>query len=153
MGHSLPLISPDTTFSSVEASIAQSVNAVSRVLDSKMYEFETRLDRQMGIAAATIAATTAAAATSQQQQQQQQGVAMGRGFPTAAAAGASSYGYGGAATPPPSNGSGSAPPPQQAASETLVFLTLSKADAAEKATSELKANLLVGTSVESVTSL
>ena len=145
-----------TPYPTVEASIAHSVSEVSRVLDTKMSDFERRLDRQIGKAAVIVAANAATTSGSQgsglqsaapsswaqpqQQQQQQYPQQQYQQQPQQYQQQQATY----ASSAAPSAAAAAFP----VASESLVFLTISKADAAEKATTELRAELAVSTGVE-----
>ena len=130
----------------VEASIAHSVNEVSRVLDTKMSEFEQRLEKQIGRAASVALVANSAAAA-----------AGGPGVATAPSIDPLQQHVHPQHVPPqqpytyyaPVPAVMTAPPPSAStsfpvASESLVFLTMAKADTAEKAAAELRAEFSVG---------
>ena len=137
--------SPHVVQLAVEASIAHSVNEVSRVLDSKMSEFEQRLERQIGRAAVVAAANSAISGTSTSEAPR----ALALAVQQPPIAPQQPYTYAPMGPPHPAAATYvSAPPPHggvsfPVASESLVFLTMSKADAAEKATADLRAEFMV----------
>ncbi|GAX73665.1 hypothetical protein CEUSTIGMA_g1116.t1 [Chlamydomonas eustigma] len=110
----------------VEASINNSVHQVSRVLETKMTDFEKRLDRQINRAVAAPPAVTEAAVAEYSATTTDPGQFIAA--PSNVAMALSS---------PPST----VRPQGHPASESLVLLTMGKADAAERAVTDLRAEL------------
>lgn len=115
---------------SVEASIANSVSEVSRVLDTKMMDFEKRLDRQIGKAAEVVAAN-AAAANSQIQHPRGSGSGSGSSYWIQAPASAQAEVHYAPSQPQHTSSASEV-------SDALIRMSLARAEAAELRVSELQ---------------